>query len=168
MAILNEYDSPFGRRSDMLMIGGRNDELANIEFKKATQSKSIRINSCIINYINLMTETTANAILYYDFIERQGYLAQLFVYQDVCVYQKLQSIPIPDNMIKLELFRSSLKLMFVWESHTINLSNNITLANLNREHTTSPPRSPSLNAQPVQMYLSPSNDKKRSRSVFEE
>ncbi|RCH78252.1 hypothetical protein CU098_004736 [Rhizopus stolonifer] len=119
MAILNEYDSPFGRRSDMLMIGGRNDELANID--------------CIINYINLMTETTANAILYYDFIERQGYLAQLFVYQDVCVYQKLQSIPIPDNMIKLELFRSSLKLMFVWESHTINLSNNITLANLNRE-----------------------------------
>lgn len=35
IAIVNEYDTTFGRRSDLLVIGNDNDELANIEFKKA-------------------------------------------------------------------------------------------------------------------------------------
>ncbi|CAO3667493.1 unnamed protein product [Rhizopus stolonifer] len=186
MAIFNDYDSTFGRRSDTLVVGSQNDELSNIEFKKAAaqdnlvnhqQSKNIRINSCILNQVNLMTDSTDNTILYYDFIGRRGYLAQLFQYEDVYICQKLQSITIPACMLELELFRSSLKFMFVWKYHMINLDNNITLANLNKEQqflladissTISPTHSPPCNVRPVQVYLSPSNANKRTRSVFEE
>lgn len=186
MAILNDYDSTFGRRADTLVIRNQYEELANIGFKKAAaqdslakyqQGKNIRINSCILNQVNLMTESTDNTILYYDFIGRRGYLAQLFEYEDVYVCQKLQSIIIPACMLELELFRSSLKLMFVWKYHMINLDNNINLANLNKEQqflladvssTISPSHSPPHNVQLVQMYLSPSNTNKRIRSVFEE
>ncbi|KAL0090749.1 hypothetical protein J3Q64DRAFT_1706951 [Phycomyces blakesleeanus] len=54
-------------------------------------------------------------------------------------------------MFELELFHSSLKSMFVWKWHLINLENNITLANLNKEQQSqladissifSPPHSP--------------------------
>ena len=186
MAIFNDYESTFGRRSDTLIIGTQNDELANIEFQKAIvqdnlvvhqQSKNIRINSCILNQVNLMTDTTDNVIMYYDFIGRSGYLAQLFVYDDVYVCQKVQSITIPARMLEMESFRSSLQYLFVWKNHLINLDNKITHANLNKEQqfqladvsfTVSPPRSPSQHIRPVQVYLSPSNVNKRSRSVFEE
>ncbi|CEP19522.1 hypothetical protein [Parasitella parasitica] len=81
MAILNDYDSTFGRRSDTLVVGSQHDELANIELKKAAtqdslakyqQGKHIRINSCVLNQANLMTDSTNNTILYYDFIGRHG------------------------------------------------------------------------------------------------
>ncbi|KAI9265527.1 hypothetical protein EDC94DRAFT_647461 [Helicostylum pulchrum] len=128
MAIVNEYDTTFGRRSDLLVIGNDNDELANIEFKKAIslannalisssskekstlskrrhlfvilqQSKNIRINCCIMNYINLMTDSTSNIILYYDFIGRLGYLVQLFQYDGAYICQKLDCITIPGSML---------------------------------------------------------------------
>ncbi|CEP19523.1 hypothetical protein [Parasitella parasitica] len=84
---------------------------------------------------------------------------------------------IPGSMLELELFRSSLKLMFAWKYHMINMDNNINLANLNKEQqfllagvssTISPPHSPPRNVQPVRMSLSPSNTNKRTRFVFEE
>ncbi|KAI9469998.1 MAG: hypothetical protein EXX96DRAFT_623579 [Benjaminiella poitrasii] len=188
MAIFNDHHSTFRRRSDTLVFESQNDELSNIEFKKTAaqnslvnhqQSKNIRINSCILNQINLMTDSTDNTILYYDFIGRLGYLAQLFEYENVYICQKLQSITIPACMLEFELFRSSLKFMFVWKHHMINLNNNIILANLNKEQqilltdissTISPPHSPSRNVRPVQVYLSLSNStsNKRTRSVFEE
>ncbi|KAI8644438.1 hypothetical protein BD408DRAFT_125075 [Parasitella parasitica] len=107
-----------------------------------------------------MTDSTDNTILYYDFIERHGYLAQLFEYKDVYICQKLQSITIPTCMLELELFRLSLKFMFVWKYHIINLDNKIILAKLNKEQqflpadissTISPSRSPPHNVQPVQV-----------------
>lgn len=85
MVIFNDYESTFGRRSDMLVVGSKNDELSNIEFKKAAaqdhlathqQSKNDRINSCILNQVNLMTDSIDHTILYYGFIGRCGSLAR--------------------------------------------------------------------------------------------
>lgn len=87
MTIFNDYDSAPGWRSDTLVIESQNDGLSNIEFKKAAvqdnlvnhqQSKNIRINSCVLNQGNLMTDSTDNTILYYDLIRRREYGAQLF------------------------------------------------------------------------------------------
>lgn len=123
-----------------------------------------------------MTDSTENTILYYDFIEKNGYLAQLFEYQSIYVCQKLHSLNIPGRTLELGSFRASLKLMFVWKSHMINLNNSITLANLNREQkfqladissTINPPRLPNRNVHPVHVYLSLANANKRSHSVFE-
>lgn len=124
-----------------------------------------------------MTDSTDNTILYYDLIRRREYGAQLFDYEDVYICQKLQSITIPVYMLEWGLFRSSLKFIFVWKYHMINLDNNVTLANLDKEQqfllsdissTISPPHSPPRNVRPVQAYLSPSNANKRTCSVFEE
>ncbi|ORE05473.1 hypothetical protein BCV72DRAFT_330987 [Rhizopus microsporus var. microsporus] len=178
MAILNEYDPTFIRRSDTLLIGSRDDELSNIEFKKATalnnlakyqQNKNIKINSCILNHINLMTGATDKVILYYDSVGGHSYLAQLFECGGIYVCQKLQSITIPRNMLELEIFRLLLKHMFIWKAHMINLGNNIIQFRLaDVSGTTSPPCSPSPNVQAAKVYLSPSNANKRTRSTFEE
>jgi hypothetical protein len=72
MVINNEYESSFGRRTDTLVIGNQNEELANIEFKKAAtqdnvairqQGKNIRINGCILNEVSLMTDSKDSIIL---------------------------------------------------------------------------------------------------------
>lgn len=40
MTIVNEYDTAFGHRSGLLLIGNDNNELTNINFKKAVSSSN--------------------------------------------------------------------------------------------------------------------------------
>ncbi|KAI7870245.1 hypothetical protein BDF14DRAFT_1721443, partial [Spinellus fusiger] len=71
-------------------------EILTIEFKKATasnnasfyqQSKSIRINSCILSHIHLMTISTEDTVLYHTFIGINGYLCHLFEFKGVYICQ---------------------------------------------------------------------------------
>ncbi|KAI7898229.1 uncharacterized protein BX663DRAFT_533450 [Cokeromyces recurvatus] len=184
MQVLNDYNIAYGRRIDLL-VSGDNNEISSIEFKKRTvsnhvslyqQSKNMRINSCILSHIHLMTSSTEDTVLYYDFIGRYGYLCQLFEFKGAYVCQKIQDIPIPKCLLELDSFRSSLKNLFAWKEHLVNLSNMISLANYNQEKqyrlvdicsTISPPRSPSRSITPANVYLSPSNANKRTRNIFE-
>lgn len=184
MQIANEYDVKYGRRIDLL-VSGDDNEISSIEFKKGSasndvslyqQSKNIRINCCILNQIHLMTNSTKDTSLYYDFVGRKGYLCQIFKYEDAYICQKIEDIYIPKSLLELDCFRSSLKSLFGYKHHLIDLSNNISLANFGRERqyhladisdSVSPPRSPKRNVTPTTVYLSPSNSGKRTRSVFE-
>lgn len=176
MQIINDYDITYSRRID---------EVSSIEFKKRAvsstislhqQSKNIRINGCILSQIHLMTHSTDDTVLYYDFIGRDGYLCQLFEFQGAYICQRLYDISIPKNLIELGSFRSCLTHLFAWKEHLVHLSDMIRLANFNREkeyrfadmcNSLSPPRTPTRTVTPVAVYLSPSNGNKRTRSVFE-
>lgn len=114
-----------------------------------------------------MADSTDNTILYYDFVGRLGYLAKLFECKGAYICQKIRSITIPSKMLELELFRTSLKVMFVWKCCLVSLDNKITVANLNKEKaylladigsSISPCRSSLRNVQPAQVYLSPSRE----------
>lgn len=185
MQILNEYNITYGRRIDLL-ISGDNNEVSSIEFKKGSasnnvslcqQSKNMRINSCILSHIHLMTNSTEDTVLYYDFIGRDGYLCQLFEFKGAYVCQKIQDIYMPKCLLELDSFRSSLKNLFAWKEHLVNLSNMVSLANFNQEKqyrlvdicsTVSPPRSPSRSITPASVYLSPSKGNKRIRNITED
>lgn len=144
MAISNEYDCHFRMlcNSSLIQRDG-SGELTSIEFKRANvsivvatvqQTKNIRTNGCILNDINLMTNSDDNTILYFHFVGRCDYLAQLFVHEGAYDCQKHKALVTPASMIQLDFFRSSLKTIVVWESHSIKLYNKFRLARMQREH----------------------------------
>ncbi|KAI9477783.1 MAG: hypothetical protein EXX96DRAFT_600979 [Benjaminiella poitrasii] len=168
MQILNDYDIIYGRRIDLL-VSGDNDENSSID-------KNMRINSFILSHIHLMTSTTEDTVLYYNFIGRDGYLCQLFEFKGAYGYQRIQDISIPRCLLELDSLFSSLKNLFAWKEHLINLSNMISLTNYNQKKqyrlvgicsTISPLRSPSRSITLASVYLSPSKANKIARNIFE-
>lgn len=179
--IFNDYNESYGHRIDLLVTTKKKDDLCSVEFKKQgvsnkpihyQQSKNLRINACILNDAQLMTRSTEKSLLYMDFIGREGYLAQIFRFEDVFVTHKIDSIYIPKTLIELIYFKSSLKSLYIWKLQLVDLCNKLTIARFEEERHFSQieysesvsPRSPSSNITPIKIFLSPN---KRSWDVYE-
>lgn len=99
------------------------------EFKKANvddlllihqQSKNLRINTCIINDINLLLKNYDTVIPYFDFTGRRAYISQLFGYKDCYVVNKVAEFTIPKTLIHLNQFHFFLMALSIWKYCTVD------------------------------------------------
>ncbi|KAI9259718.1 hypothetical protein EDC94DRAFT_150996 [Helicostylum pulchrum] len=123
-----------GRRIDLILqcsCLNTTVELCSVEFKKDNvtnaeiihqQSKNARVNSCIFNTLNCITNTANNQIISVVFVGTSGYMTQMFWYKDDLVSHKVCSLIIPVNAHELESLRDTLKYMYLWKKHLLQLS----------------------------------------------
>lgn len=125
------HDKDQMREIDLLTKTKYNDntmELCSIEFKAhgtdtttimKQQSKNIRTNTCILNNIN----KESKSILYMDWREREGYLAQVFQLNDI-----VADLYIPKELLELDDFSITLKHLCYWRDSVVKPSNETRLA----------------------------------------
>lgn len=130
----DEEMTEFGRRIDLLIKCSRLDatvELCSIEFKKDDvsntevihqQSKNARVNSCILNSLNCLTNAFDNQVLSVDLVGTNGYMTQMFWYKDIILSQKVSSLNIPTDVYDLGSLRRTLKYLYLWKKHLLALS----------------------------------------------
>lgn len=188
MQIINEGDTTYGRRLDLIVLceqGAKDMELCSLEFKKGDasfnllfyqQCKNLRINACILNDIHLMTLDNDITITYMDFSGRNGYISQIFKVNDYFVAHEVGKVVMIKSALELEILRDTTINLFKWKQSLVNNSNIISLAYINQcnkytlsdisnnlDGNVTPPRT----VKPAKIFLSPSKDGKRSRTVFE-
>ncbi|KAI8053571.1 hypothetical protein BDF21DRAFT_169170 [Thamnidium elegans] len=176
--------SDFGRKIDVLIHNssyGIRNEYCCIEFKRQgantglltfQQSKNNRINGAILN--DLIAKTNADDIylIYMDFWGADGYVAGLKLFENVHLVHQISSIHLPINLIELEDFRATIKLLYQWRQHILYQSQRLALGvfkekrkyetfDISRPSTPiclSPERVPPR--EPLYMYYPPSKNKR--------
>lgn len=56
-----------------------------------------------------------------DWKERIAYIAQLFYFQGAVVAHQIDSLYIPKLLLELDDFRSTLKRLYKWKEHKVNI-----------------------------------------------
>lgn len=108
--------SDFGRRIDVLV-----HKYCCIEFKRqdaktrlltCQQSKSISINSAILNDLIVKTNADDIYLIYMDFWGNNGYITGMKLFENVYLVDQISSIHLPVNLIELEDFRPTIKYLY--------------------------------------------------------
>ncbi|CEG76010.1 hypothetical protein RMATCC62417_10971 [Rhizopus microsporus] len=116
MQIINEVDTTYGRRIDIIFAydldtNNHDVEMCSIEFKKPNvtaatlqqqQNKNLRINSYILNYIHLLTQDTDHQLIYFDFAGKSAYMAQLYRYENRFVGYKVGRFSLISSLVELQ------------------------------------------------------------------
>lgn len=195
MQLINEVEITYGRRVDILAatdLGTDTDsddvEICSIEFKKpkATtttllqqQNKNLRINSCILNDIQLFNQDTENQLIYFDFAGRSAYIVQLFRYENYFVGHKVGNFSLISSLVELNQLRKSVLNLYAWREFAVKLSNKITLSHIEQSYkydlvevsdyaSNNFVESPKRNVTPVNIFLSPSNQSKRTKYMTDQ
>lgn len=193
MQIMNEIDTTYGRRIDIIVASNSdtdNDdvEICSIEFKKSNvttatlqqqQNKNLRINSCVLNDIHLFTQDTNHQLIYFDFAGKSAYMVQLYRHENCFVGHKIGSFSLISSLVELQQLRKSVINLYLWREFAVDLSNAIKLSHVDQSYkydlidvsdyvSTSPLGSPKRKIDPVNVYLSPSNQSKRTKRMTDQ
>ncbi|KAG0737656.1 hypothetical protein G6F22_008448 [Rhizopus arrhizus] len=193
MQLINEVDITYGRRVDILVATDLDTdiddvEICSIEFKKPNattatllqqQNKNIRINGCILNDIHLFTQNTDHQLFYLDFAGKSAYIVQLFRYENYFVGHKVGNFSLISSLVELHQLRKSVLNLYAWREFAVELSNKITLSHIEQSYkydlvevsdyaSNNFVQSPKRNVTPVNIFLSPSNQSKRTKYMTDQ
>ncbi|KAL0145615.1 hypothetical protein V8B55DRAFT_1570222 [Mucor lusitanicus] len=192
MQLVNDADVTYGRRIDVLVacesiVDSGNVELASIEFKKSDcsitilrqqQNKNLRINACILNDIHLATKSDAAKVIYLDCAGKSSYLVQLSRFNNCFVGYKIGRVRFIASLFELRQLKESIINIYAWRESMIDVSNQIAIVQAQQsfdydmieisDFATSSDSSTTTKRKilPVNIFLSPSNRTKRTKSVL--
>lgn len=124
----------YGQRIDLLVSCKRlkaTFELCSIKFKKENetasaimrqQNKNARIYSCILSYIDSLTNDSDNQVLTFTFKGNSGYLTQICCYKNIMYSRKVAELHIPTDILEFDCLKNTLECLYMWKLHLVTLS----------------------------------------------